>query len=72
MPFLSNRGIKCKGVVMNSKKVLKLDFKLFYKTCESKVIQSKKIFQKKYFFSIATSLSRSLRIKILSLPKFYK
>jgi len=30
MAILSRKGIKCKGLVMNSKKVLKPDFSLFF------------------------------------------
>jgi hypothetical protein len=51
MAILSRRSIKCKGVVMNSKKVTKQKFRFFYKFPELLKIDSIFFFKKIYFFS---------------------
>ena len=50
MAILSNRGIKYKGLVMNSKKVLIPDFYVFYKFQKSNEICPKKNLKKYIFF----------------------
>lgn len=50
MAFLSSRGIKCKVLVMNSKKVLKPDFGHFYNFWFSEEFGPKKFLKKNIFF----------------------
>jgi hypothetical protein len=65
MAILSRRGIKCKGVVMNSKKVTKQKFQLFYKFSDLLKIRSIFFLKKNIFFFPRPSL-RGILSKIFS------